>query len=347
MARVLVVDDSLQSRRAISRMLESIGSVEIAGYAADGEEGIRKVIALKPDLVTVDLEMPKMDGFTLIRILTARFSVPVIVISALGGADKIFKALELGALDFIPKPVGLKSGDYIKLRQDLEQKILQICNLKSDAEALSWDFDQGGGETSTPSLLAGQYPFDIVAIGASTGGPPALQKIFSSFEKKFPFAIVVSQHMPPGFTAAFAERLDRSSPFDVKEAVDGDMLHPGQILIAPGGRNMLFQISGGHVVARVVKPSASDRYVPSVDVMLESCASIYHSRMIAVILTGMGNDGSHGIRVVKEHGGYVLSESESTAVVYGMPREASATGFVDRVVHLDDIATEILLKGSF
>jgi len=260
MARVLVVDDSLQSRRAISRMLESIGSVEIAGYAADGEEGIRKVIALKPDLVTVDLEMPKMDGFTLIRILTARFSVPVIVISALGGADKIFKALELGALDFIPKPVGLKSGDYIKLRQDLEQKILQICNLKSDAEALSWDFDQGGGETSTPSLLAGQYPFDIVAIGASTGGPPALQKIFSSFEKKFPFAIVVSQHMPPGFTAAFAERLDRSSPFDVKEAVDGDMLHPGQILIAPGGRNMLFQISGGHVVARVVKPSASDRY---------------------------------------------------------------------------------------
>ena len=200
-------------------------------------------------------------------------------------------------------------------------------------------------EVKAPALMAGQYPFDIVAIGASTGGPPALQKIFSSFEKKFPFAIVVSQHMPPGFTSAFAERLNKTSAFDVREAQDGDTVKPGRILIAPGGKNMIFEICGGRVVTRIVEPSASDRFIPSVDVMLESCASIYHNRMIAVILTGMGNDGSRGLRTVKEQGGYIISEAEKTSVVYGMPREAVATGFVDRVVPLDDIATEVLLKG--
>lgn len=344
--KVLVVDDSAFSRRAITGMLEKIEDIEVVGYAVNGEEGIQKVIALKPDLVTVDLEMPKMDGFTLLRILTARFSVPVIVISALSGADKVFKALELGALDFVAKPAGAASGELVNIQHDLRRKVLQVLNLKSDdIRPASYPgpgkYDQ---VKKTPALLDGQYPFDIIAIGASTGGPPALQRIFSSFEKKFPFAIVVSQHMPPGFTHAFAERLNRSSAFDVKEAQDGDPVNPGRILIAPGGKNMLFQISGGHVVARIVEPAASDRFVPSVDVMLESCASLYKNRMIAVILTGMGNDGSRGIRTVKEHGGYVISESEKSAVVYGMPREAAATGVVDRIVPLDDIATEILLK---
>lgn len=351
--KVLVVDDSAFSRRTISKMLEGINEIEVVGCATNGEEGIQKVIALKPDLVTVDLEMPKMDGFTLLRILTSRFSVPVIVISALSGADKVFRALELGALDFIAKPSSGASIDLLHIQGDLQQKVLQVVNLKKGVaqrhhpHPIAEQREQQESPHVGENVRLLQHPIDIVAIGASTGGPPALQSIFSSFEKKFPFAVVVSQHMPAGFTKAFADRLNRSSQFDVKEAEDGDPVLHGRILIAPGGFNLVFEVCGGQVISRIVPPTSVDRYIPSVDVMLESCASIYRKRMVAVILTGMGNDGSKGVRMVKEQGGYVIAESDETAVVYGMPREAVATGFVDRVVPLQRVAREILLKGSF
>ena len=347
--RVVVVDDSAFSRRTITKMLEGIKGIEVVGFATNGEEGIQKVIALKPDLITLDLEMPKMDGFTLLRILTTRFAVPVIVISALSGADKVFKALELGALDFVAKPSSSASTDLLLIREDLQQKVLQIVNHKpKDIRR----FSQKAAEENriaVPLRCADRSDaaIDIVAIGSSTGGPPALQNIFSSFEHTFPFAMVVSQHMPAGFTRAFADRLNRSSPFDVKEAADGDLVIPGRILIAPGGTNMVFEVCGGQVTARIVPPTAADRYVPSVDVMLESCAGIYRKRMIAVILTGMGNDGSKGVRAVHEQGGYVIAESDETAVVYGMPREAVATGIVDRVVPLHRVSREILIRGEF
>jgi two-component system chemotaxis response regulator CheB len=191
------------------------------------------------------------------------------------------------------------------------------------------------------------HTIDLVAIGASTGGPPALQQIFSAFEHRYPFAVVVSQHMPCCFTKAFAERLNRSSQFDIKEAEDGDPVLSGRILIAPGGKNMVFEVCGVQVVARIVEPSATDRYIPSVDVMFESCAGIYRKRVTAVVLTGMGNDGSKGIRHIKEHGGYVIAESEESAVVYGMPREAVATGLVDRIVPLHRVSSEIISHGGF
>ena len=347
--RVVVVDDSAFSRRTITKMLEGIKGIEVVGFATNGEEGIQKVIALKPDLITLDLEMPKMDGFTLLRILTTRFSVPVIVISALSGADKVFKALELGALDFVAKPSSSASTDLLLIRDDLQQKVLQIVNHKPKGIRR---FSQQTSDDSHHVIPVQREDhsaaaIDIVAIGSSTGGPPALQSIFSSFEHSFPFDIVVSQHMPAGFTKAFAERLNRSSPFDVKEAVDGDEVRPGKILIAPGGMNMTFEVCGGQVLARIAPPTASDRYVPSVDVMLESCAGIYRKRMIAVILTGMGNDGSKGVRFVHEQGGYVIAESDETAVVYGMPREAVATGIVDRIVPLHRVSREILIRGEF
>lgn len=356
--RVVVVDDSAFSRRSITKMLEGIKDIEVVGYATNGEEGVQKVIALKPDLVTLDLEMPKMDGFTLLRILTSRFSMPVIVISALSGADKVFKALELGALDFIAKPSNGASTDLLMIRDDLHQKVIQIVNLKpgdisrrnplAQSTLIGKRVERKAAiKTVKPVANNLQHPIDIVAIGASTGGPPALQSIFSAFEMQFPFAIVVSQHMPAGFTRAFAERLNKISVFTVKEAEDGDPVIPGQILIAPGGMNLIFEIRGGQVTARVVAPSKTDRYIPSVDVMLESCAAIYQSRLVAVILTGMGNDGSKGLKAVKEQGGYVISESEETAVVFGMPREAAATGLVDRITPLHRIATEILIKGDF
>ena len=351
--RIVVIDDSAFSRRSITRMLEGLHSIEVVGYAINGEDGIKKVVSLKPDLVTLDLEMPKMDGFTLLRILTTRFSLPVIVISALSGADKVFKALECGALDFVAKPSSSASVDLLTIKEDLQNKVLQVLALKSvrPSHSLSGvnlpvrgSFDPVPRESSEMDI---HHSIDLVAIGSSTGGPPALQQIFSAFEQKYPFAIVVSQHMPAGFTGAFAERLNRSSLFDIKEAEDGDLVLPGRVLIAPGGRNMVFEVYGGQVTARIVVPSESDRYVPSVDIMLQSCAGIYRKRVAAVILTGMGNDGSQGVREIKEQGGLVIAESEDTAIVYGMPREAVATGVVDRCVPLDRIVPELILRGGF
>ena len=351
--RIVVVDDSAFSRRTITRMLEGLDSVEVVGYAINGEEGIQKVIALKPDLVTLDLEMPKMDGFTLLRILTTRFSLPVIVISALSGADKVFRALELGALDFVAKPSSSASVDLLSIKEDLQKKVLQVLALKPGSHVRGTSGSTTPERTAAEPIPAGKagigihHAIDLVAIGTSTGGPPALQQIFSSFEQKFPFAVVVSQHMPAGFTKAFADRLNRTSLFDIKEAEDGDLVLPGRILIAPGGRNMTFEVCGGQVTARIVAPSETDRYIPSVDVMLQSCAGIYRNRVAAVILTGMGNDGSKGVQAIKEQGGYVIAESEQTAIVYGMPREAVATGVVDRCVPLDRVAAEIILQGGF
>ncbi|HEY5522065.1 MAG TPA: chemotaxis response regulator protein-glutamate methylesterase [Desulfuromonadaceae bacterium] len=351
--RIVVVDDSAFSRRSITRMLEGLDSVEVVGYAINGEEGIQKIIALKPDLVTLDLEMPKMDGFTLLRILTIRFSLPVIVISALSGADKVFRALELGALDFVAKPSSNASVDLLSIKEDLQKKVLQVLALNPGTHVRSISRINLPERRAAETVSAGragtsiQYPIDLVAIGTSTGGPPALQQIFSAFEHKYPFAIVVSQHMPAGFTKAFADRLNRTSLFDVKEAEDGDLVLPGTALIAPGGRNMVFEVCGGQVTARIVEPSESDRYVPSVDAMLQSCAGIYRKRVMAVILTGMGNDGSKGVRVIKEKGGCVIAESEESAIVFGMPREALATGVVDRCVPLDRVVSEIILQGGF
>jgi two-component system chemotaxis response regulator CheB len=352
--RVVVVDDSAFSRRTITKMLEGIKDIKVVGFAVNGEEGIQKVATLKPDLVTLDLDMPKMDGFTLLRILTTHFSVPVIVISALSGADSVFKALELGALDFIAKPSRSASTSLLLIQDDLQRKVLQIIKHKTmDICCLSHDALAEEQMTTSlqyveqPAARKQQTTIDMVAIGSSTGGPQALQSIFSSFEQKFPFSAVVSQHMPAGFTRAFADRLNRSSLFDIKEAEDGDSILPGRILIAPGGANMIFELCGDQVTVRIVPPTAADRYVPSIDAMLESCAGIYRKRMIAVILTGMGNDGKKGVRSVHEQGGYVIAESDETAVVYGMPREAVATGLVDRVVPLHSIASEIINRVSF
>jgi two-component system chemotaxis response regulator CheB len=349
--RVLVIDDSAFSRRTIIKILEDIKTVEVVGYATNGEEGISKVSSLKPDLVTLDLDMPRMDGFTLLRILTARCSVPVIVISALSGADKVFKALDLGALDFVAKPCSNASKELLLIREDIRRKVLHLSSFRAGnlKQQLPVKPPIARTEPTVPpsSCSGAEQRTELVAIGASTGGPPALQQLLTAFDRPYPFAVLVSQHMPAGFTRAFADRLNNISPFEIKEAADGDPVLPGRVLIAAGGTNLLVEDLSGTVRARVVPPSADDRYVPSVDAMLTSCAALYRTKMTAVILTGMGNDGSMGIREVKRQGGHVIAESEETAIVYGMPREAAATGVVDRIVPLQRIAREILIKGAF
>ena len=347
--RVVVIDDSAYNRRTITKMLEGVPNVEVVGFAVDGEEGIRKIIDLKPDLVTLDLEMPKMDGFTLLRIVMSSCPTPVIVISSRSEDERVFKALELGAVDFIAKPSTVISEDILKISNDLQEKVKSVFKLNISVikrrESLlppPQTLKKVVPSSAPPTPRGGKDRVDMVAIGSSTGGPPALQAIFSAMNEQLPFCIAVSQHMPAGFTKAFAERLNRSSAFEIVEAKEGDVAVPGRILIAPGGMNLLFHARGSEVVATLKAPSKSDKYVPSVDVMFSSLADIYGPRMLAVVLTGMGNDGSRGVRRVKSAGGGVFAEAEESAVVFGMPREAIATGVVDRVAPLEKMAKEIM-----
>jgi two-component system, chemotaxis family, protein-glutamate methylesterase/glutaminase len=343
--RVVVVDDSAYNRRAITRMLEELDGVEVVGYATNGEEGIRRVIDLTPDLVTLDLEMPRMDGFTMLRILMASFPVPVIVISSTHGDEKVFKALELGAVDFIAKPSSIISEELLQIQQDLHSKVEAVFKLNMARVQRSREPEPAEPEPEIAApRVSGKGNLDLVAIGSSTGGPPALQRIFASFKEPPSFAMVVSQHMPAGFTTTFAERLNRNSGFEVREARDGDEVVPGRALIAPGGRNLLLVKVGERTLVRVAQPGPKDRYIPSVDAMFCSCAEIYKSRMLAVVLTGMGNDGALGVREAKRLGAQVVAESEESAVVFGMPREAIATGVVDRVVHMDSMVREIVMR---
>jgi two-component system chemotaxis response regulator CheB len=345
--RVLVIDDSAYSRRTITKMLDELPEVEVVGYATNGEEGIRRIIDLKPDLVTLDLEMPVMDGFTLLRIIMNSCPLPVIVISARNDDERVFKALELGAVDFIAKPGGAISVELINIREDLQNKVRSILSLNMETIRRRGSLAAEEAVAAPPGMVisknaTGKTEVDLVAIGSSTGGPPALQKIFTDFPKAISFAVMVSQHMPGGFTKAFAERLNRLCPFPIKEAAQGDRVVPGQVYIAPGGFNMQVEMVQGEHVIQLTEPSAKDRYVPSVDVMFTSLAKVYGSRLLAVVLTGMGNDGSLGVRDVKKAGGVVVAESEESAIVFGMPREVIASGTVDKVVHLDMMASEIL-----
>lgn len=341
--RVLVVDDSALMRKLIPQILERDGSIQVVGTAMDGAFGLKKIEDLRPQVVTLDLEMPRMDGFTMLRILMVSSPVPVIVISSRSGDEKVFKALELGAVDFIAKPTGIISDELLNIQQDLHEKVQAVFKLNL-AQVHKRTEGPKPPEFPLPSRKTPPGFVDLVAIGASTGGPPALQTIFSAFKDAPPFALAVSQHMPAGFTKTFAERLNRITGFEVWEARTGDEVVPGRALLAPGGKNLTFHRQDGKIFAQVVDPNPKERYVPCVDAMFASCAQIWGARMLAVVLTGMGNDGSLGVRQVKTAGAQVLAESEESSVVFGMPREAIATGVVDKICPIDQMAREIVYR---
>jgi len=347
--RVLVIDDSAYNRRTITKMLEAIDDVEVIGYACDGEEGLRKALDQRPDLITLDLEMPRMDGFTFLRILMQNLPIPVIVVSARADDQNVFKALEFGAVEFVAKPTPRISPELLTIRADLERKVRAIAGTD-----MSKILRRPG---ASPAAAPGKGRIAVrprrkgaacqVVIGASTGGPPALQTIFSAIKQPLPIGFAISQHMPPGFTRAFAERLNRFCALDVSEARSGDLMTPGRVLISPGGRNLVFRRRGEEVVVDVVSPGERQRYVPSVDVMFESAAEVFGSDLLGVVLTGMGNDGARGVVAIKDHGGRVLAEAEESSVVYGMPKEAVATGRVDKIVPLPGICNEVLRGCGF
>lgn len=344
--KVLVVDDSAYNRRTIIKMLESIPHVEVIGYACDGEEALRKVFDLKPDLVTLDLEMPRMDGFTFLRIVMRGRPTPIIVVSARSEDENVFRALEFGAVDFVAKPSARISPELFNIRDDLVRKV---------REGARADMQKVLRRVTVPELYQPKFPprenvaggnqesaTTLVVIGSSTGGPPALQTIFSAIREPIPVGFAIAQHMPPGFTRAFADRMNKFTALSIREACNGDILAPGTVLIAPGGKNLFLEQDGRNVVARVVDPEPEQRYIPSVDTLFASAAHVFGKNAVAVVLTGMGNDGAQGVTSIKKAGGRVIAESEESSVVFGMPKEAIATGCVDRVVPLSLVCGEIM-----
>ena len=340
--KVLVVDDSLPNRKALSGMLGQSPGIEVVGAAADGEEAIEKVVRLKPDIITLDLEMPRMDGFTFLRWLMRVAPTPTLVISSRDDDRSVLTALEFGAVDFLAKPVSPEGMDDLK--RDLIEKVKFFAGIEISRVSRSVDLLRRAGPGSIPEKrqASARRHVDIVAIGASTGGPPAVQAILASLPGEFPAAIAVSQHMPPVFTSFFAERLNKVCKISVREAVDGEPLLPGVVLITPGGHHMSFRRTDGGVAVSLKKAREVDRYVPSVDIMMRSAAQNYGRRTMGVILTGMGNDGREGMSLIKGLGGITIAESPETAVIYGMPKEAVEAGAVDISMPLDRIAAEII-----
>lgn len=342
---VLVVDDSAYNRKMIRAMLADMKEVDTVAAVSDGEEAIRAVMTNPPDVITLDLNMPRMDGFTFLRWLMRNNPTPVIVVSAEGGEKNVFKALDLGALDFVVKPVRYASERIAEIRDELQGKIkaiggkdmgLYLDRLKVKKPAAKPASPRTGKAPDAPLEKAG-----ILVIGASTGGPSAVQKVLSELPEDYPFAVIVVQHMPPVFTRQFAMRLDRNTALRGREAADGDKLEVGTILVVPGGHHLVVSGKGDRVV-EVVEKTDQDRFVPSVNVTMSSAAEVYGQRTIGVLLTGMGNDGAEGLKRVKETGGHTIAESEESSVVYGMPRAALQKGAVLNVLHLDKIGSRII-----
>ncbi len=347
--KVLIIDDSAYHRRTLARIIAAAPEFEVVGTARDGEEAIKQVVTLQPDLLTLDLEMPRMDGFTFLRWLMRTFPRPTLVVSSQESNKSVFRALELGAADFVLKPVSYASERLGQIEGDVIAKLREIAAARPDKLALRTQrlavsapepAGAPGRRKAVVTTVAGRYR--CVAIGASTGGPPALQQVLTAFSADLPATVVIAQHMPEGFTKMFAERLDRLVDLRVKEAEGDEELVPGLVLLAPGGKNLTVQSGmSGRVFARIDAPSPTDRYIPSADRLLTSAAAAYGSRLVSVVLTGMGDDGALGMRATRAAGGLTIAEAEDSCVVFGMPREAIRTGAVQQVLSLPEIGAFI------
>jgi len=337
-----VVDDSAFNRQTITGMLESSPWVEVVGRASNGEEALRDAMLLKPDVITLDLEMPRMDGFTFLRLLMTRLPTPVLVVSSHSQQQNVFRALELGALDFIAKPGPHEAADLEVMRLELLAKVELVRSLSPASPRPAAPPAQQPIEGG-PKPAPGRAPLGLVVMGASTGGPPALQAVLRALPADVPLGVLIAQHMPAGFTRAFAERLHRAVALEVREASDGDPIDAGLVLVAPGGHHLTVrQEAGGlRAVVRSVGEDSKALYVPSIDALFASAAACARERTLGVLLTGMGSDGREGVVQVKAAGGRTLAESEETAIIFGMPREAIDTGAVDRIRRLDEVAAEI------
>jgi two-component system chemotaxis response regulator CheB len=340
--RVLVVDDSAFMRRVVGEAIASQPDMELAGTAINGLDALLKVEQLQPDVLTLDVEMPEMDGLTALRHLMARYPRPVVMLSSVthAGATATIRALTIGAVDFVGKPSGSISLDFHRVRQELIAKVRVAATARIGAASAARVEPSPVARVRSPQRTLGGSPFDrLVVVGASTGGPRALSTLVSGLPNDGRTAYLIVQHMPAGFTRSLADRLNTLSPLSVREAVAGDQLEAGTALVAPGDHHLRVRPTG------LIELDSGERVHgvrPAVDVTLASVAAHFGKRAMAVVLTGMGCDGADGAAALHQVGGYVLAEDEATCVVWGMPRAVVERGVADRVVPLDGMATAIV-----
>lgn len=340
--RVLIVDDSAFARFAISKQISADPGIEIIDTARDGIEALDKIRHLKPDVVTLDVEMPQMDGLTALRRIMSDYPTPVVMLSSLtgDGTETTLKALELGAVDFFLKPSAVApAGIRAEVVSDLLSKIKTAARVNvSRLRPAGRPAKPGPGGGKKPTTRRSVLQRRVIVLGCSTGGPRALNEVIPMLPGDLPASMLVVQHMPPGFTRSLAQRLDAISEIDIKEAQEGDTMRPGLALLAPGGYHMTVD-ANGRVTLNQEPTECGLR--PAANVTMESAVRSYGQSVLGVVLTGMGHDGTRGTALIKRAGGEVIVEDESTCVVYGMPRSVVESGNADTVVPLPEIAGEI------
>ncbi|MGM0602836.1 MAG: protein-glutamate methylesterase/protein-glutamine glutaminase [Bacillota bacterium] len=331
MIKVLICDDSAFMRKIFSDTIEADPKLAVIDTSYNGNDALRKLERYDVDVLILDIEMPELNGIETLEIAVERYpELPVIMVSALDNRETVFRALEMGAFDFIPKPSGSISLNIDSIKEELTLKIKAAAKGKSPEPEINKEKKKKSNS---------EVDFPVVAVGSSSGGPKALNKLFSTFPEDFPAAFVIVQHMPAGFTETLAARLDNVSGLKISEAKEGDKLQPGTALLAPGDFHLRID-SNGKVVL-----SQEDRYMgvrPCVDYMMESTAKTYGERLIGVVLTGMGRDGAHGMKKIVDNGGYGIIESKETALVYGMPGAVAKIGGYHEIKPLDEIGSRII-----
>jgi len=331
---VLIVDDSALMRKIISDMLTSDSEIKVMGTAGDGKIALEKIKTLSPDVIVMDVEMPEMDGITALKKIMDIKPTPVVMLSALTkeGSDKTIEALEAGAIDFITKPSGTISMDIVRVKHALIEKV----KVASKAHI------QKVAHVETRKYHFNPTRKKVIVIASSTGGPQTLEYLLKEMPRNIPAPILVVQHMPPGFTKSFAERLSRICEITVREAADGDKLEDGVALIAPGGLHMIVEEKGNEAVVRIIKDPPELGVAPCANKLFRSIAPIFRENTIAVVLTGMGSDGTDGARMIRNVSGTVIAEAEESCIVFGMPKEVINAGLADEVVTLEKMAVALI-----
>lgn len=355
--RVLVVDDSSFFRRIISQMLEADPQLQVIGTATNGQEAIEQALSLKPDVIIMDIEMPVLDGISAVRRIMAQAPTAILMFSSLtqAGAQATLDALEAGAVDFLPKRFQELAADRREATELLQQRVKTLgakslapsrhtgastASVPAPAAASRSFF--GGFSAKAPVVSPRRSPYKVLAIGTSTGGPVALQKVLVELPKDFPVPLLLVQHMPASFTPAFAKRLDGLCQIQVKEAEDGELLHPGVAYLAPGGQQMLLHGNPRSARLQVMAGDPAQNYKPCVDLTFGALAQVFQGDVLAVIMTGMGADGREGARKLKSCGATIWSQDEASSVVYGMPMAVARAGLSDRVLALNDIGPRLV-----
>ncbi|HEV8078749.1 MAG TPA: chemotaxis response regulator protein-glutamate methylesterase [Marinobacter sp.] len=371
---VLIVDDSSFFRKRLSEILGASGQITVVGTASNGREAVEQAEKLRPDVITMDYEMPVMDGITAVREILRKHPIPVLMFSSLTyeGARVTLDALEAGAVDFLPKNFEEIAGNSSQLQKILVERVVSIVRSRPRSfgstqahESQASAIGPATERTATPAAVQrrplAQRPaaaavasparyqrrtppkhYTVVGIGTSTGGPVALQNVLIGLPASFPAPLVLVQHMPASFTQAFAERLNRSCQIQVRQAEDGDLLRPGLALLAPGGKQMMVENRGGQGRIRILPGDDRLNYKPSVDVTFGSLARSFPGKTLGIILTGMGADGREGCRMMKQSGSVVWSQDEKSSVIYGMPMAVAKAGLSDEIMSLNDVCQRLI-----